>query len=191
MPRHQDHLRLQPAHRPHRRRHRLHRRVLRHRQRRTHPPRRDHLPQRPRRTRRLHHRRNRHRIHHPRSPGHTQLHENRGHFGLLPHRRRRLRPRPGQRRPHPQPQPLRPGRLYSVEALPQPYRLQSTYLQPTGPYKTGARYYDPTPGHFTQTDPSGQETNPYTALAGDPINHTDPNGRSFFGKASSSDISPV
>ncbi|MFJ4408421.1 RHS repeat-associated core domain-containing protein [Streptomyces sp. NPDC088910] len=71
-----------------------------------------------------------------------------------------------------------------VEAVPQPYRLQSTYLQPSGPYKTGARYYDPTPGHFTQTDPSGQETNPYTALADDPINHTDPNGRSFFGKAS-------
>ncbi|MYS07603.1 hypothetical protein GTW71_14425, partial [Streptomyces sp. SID6041] len=25
-------------------------------------------------------------------------------------------------------------------------------------------------------DPSGQETNPYLYAAGDPINHTDPNG---------------
>ncbi|MFJ2058177.1 RHS repeat-associated core domain-containing protein [Streptomyces sp. NPDC087908] len=40
----------------------------------------------------------------------------------------------------------------------------------------GARNYDPHLGRFTQPDPSGQETNPYLYAAGDPINHTDPNG---------------
>ncbi|MFF7197405.1 RHS repeat-associated core domain-containing protein [Streptomyces sp. NPDC008079] len=68
-----------------------------------------------------------------------------------------------------------------VEAVPQPYRFQGTYLDPTGPYKMGARYYDPTLGRFTQTDPSGQETNPYTAFGNDPTNHTDPNGTFSLG----------
>ncbi|MFJ2955436.1 RHS repeat-associated core domain-containing protein [Streptomyces sp. NPDC087270] len=40
----------------------------------------------------------------------------------------------------------------------------------------GARSYDPTLARFTQTDPSGQETNPYTAFANNPANNTDPNG---------------
>ncbi|MET9221546.1 RHS repeat-associated core domain-containing protein [Streptomyces sp. NPDC003300] len=64
----------------------------------------------------------------------------------------------------------------TTETVPQPYRFQGTYLDPTGLYKMGARYYDPTLGRFTQTDPSGQETNPYAAFGGDPVNHTDPNG---------------
>ncbi|MFJ1588460.1 RHS repeat-associated core domain-containing protein [Streptomyces sp. NPDC088197] len=65
--------------------------------------------------------------------------------------------------------------------MPQPYRPQSTYLHPTGPYKKGARYYYTTPGHFTQTGPSGQETNPYAAFSNDPISHTDPNGTFILG----------
>ncbi|MFF6958166.1 RHS repeat-associated core domain-containing protein [Streptomyces sp. NPDC008317] len=68
-----------------------------------------------------------------------------------------------------------------VEAVPQPYRFQGTYLDPTGLNKMGARYYDPTLGRFTQTDPSGQETNPYTAFGNDPTNHTDPNGTFSLG----------
>lgn len=68
----------------------------------------------------------------------------------------------------------------TTETVPQPYRFQGTYLDPTGLYKMGARYYDPTLGRFTQTDPSGQETNPYTAFGNDPINHTDPNGTYSF-----------
>ncbi|MGA5605797.1 RHS repeat-associated core domain-containing protein [Streptomyces griseoincarnatus] len=44
---------------------------------------------------------------------------------------------------------------------PQPYRYAGAYADPTGLYKMGHRYYDPTLGRFTQPDPSGQETNPY------------------------------
>ncbi|MGA5499245.1 RHS repeat-associated core domain-containing protein [Streptomyces cinereoruber] len=64
----------------------------------------------------------------------------------------------------------------ATEAFPQPYRFAGAYLDPTGLYKMGARYYDPHLGRFTQPDPSGQETNPYLYAAGDPINHTDPSG---------------
>ncbi|SHN38509.1 RHS repeat-associated core domain-containing protein, partial [Actinacidiphila paucisporea] len=64
----------------------------------------------------------------------------------------------------------------TTQTTPQPYRFQGAYLDPTGLYKMGARYYDPTLARFTQTDPSGQETNPYAAFGGDPVNHTDPNG---------------
>ncbi|MFJ8298267.1 RHS repeat-associated core domain-containing protein [Streptomyces sp. NPDC094447] len=66
-----------------------------------------------------------------------------------------------------------------VESFSQPYRYAGTYLDPTGLYKMGARYYDPHLGRFTQPDPSGQETNPYLYAAGDPINHSDPTGLSW------------
>ncbi|WP_111556505.1 RHS repeat-associated core domain-containing protein [Kitasatospora sp. SolWspMP-SS2h] len=49
-------------------------------------------------------------------------------------------------------------------------------LDPTVIYKLGARSYDPALGRFTQPDPSGRETNTYAYTAGDPVNHTDPNG---------------
>ncbi|WP_433894230.1 RHS repeat domain-containing protein [Streptomyces sp. CA-111067] len=64
------------------------------------------------------------------------------------------------------------------ETVPQPYRFQGAYLDPTGLYKMGARYYDPVTTRFTQTDPSGKETNPYAALGNNPVNNTDPNGTS-------------
>lgn len=63
----------------------------------------------------------------------------------------------------------------------QPYRYTSTYLDPSGLYKMGHRYYDPNLGRFTQPDPSGQETNAYLYAAGDPINQTDPTGLLSFG----------
>ncbi|MFI1726772.1 RHS repeat-associated core domain-containing protein [Streptomyces sp. NPDC020489] len=63
-----------------------------------------------------------------------------------------------------------------TEAVSQPFRYSGTYLDPTGLYKMGARYYDPQLGRFTQPDPSGQETNPYLYAAGDPINNSDPSG---------------
>ncbi|MFE9743102.1 RHS repeat-associated core domain-containing protein [Streptomyces sp. NPDC006477] len=74
------------------------------------------------------------------------------------------------------------GTNYSapVESFPQPYRYAGAYLDPTGLYKMGARYYDPNLARFTQPDPSGQETNPYLYAGGDPINHTDPTGLSFL-----------
>ncbi|PJE99503.1 Wall-associated protein [Streptomyces carminius] len=67
-------------------------------------------------------------------------------------------------------------RTTPTETVPQPYRFAGTYLDPTGLYKMGARYYDPHLGRFTQPDPSGQETNLYLYASGDPINHTDPTG---------------
>jgi len=47
------------------------------------------------------------------------------------------------------------------QATANPFRYISGYLDPSGLYKLGARYYDPTAGRFTQPDPSGQETNRY------------------------------
>lgn len=46
-------------------------------------------------------------------------------------------------------------------------------------YRFGSRYYDPTTGRFTQYDPSGQESNPYSFASGDPINGKDPSGDLF------------
>jgi RHS repeat-associated protein len=46
-------------------------------------------------------------------------------------------------------------------------------------YKLGARYYDANLGRFTQMDPTGQEANPYSYTAGDPINYLDPSGTSL------------
>jgi RHS repeat-associated protein len=46
-------------------------------------------------------------------------------------------------------------RARHAETVPQPYRFQGAYLDPTGLYKMGARYYDPVTTRFTQTDPSG------------------------------------
>lgn len=43
-------------------------------------------------------------------------------------------------------------------------------------YKLGARYYEAREGRFTQMDPSGQEQNPYTYAACNPINGSDPTG---------------
>ncbi|WP_279592820.1 RHS repeat-associated core domain-containing protein [Streptomyces liangshanensis] len=60
----------------------------------------------------------------------------------------------------------------------QPYRYTSTYLDPSGLYKMGARYYDANLGRFTQPDPSGKENNSYLYAGGDPVNHTDPTGLS-------------
>ncbi|MYV96828.1 RHS repeat-associated core domain-containing protein, partial [Streptomyces sp. SID3343] len=57
-------------------------------------------------------------------------------------------------------------------------RYTSTYLDTTGLYKTGARYYDPTVARFTQRDPAGKEANPYAYATGDPINRADPLGTS-------------
>ncbi|MFC8870227.1 RHS repeat-associated core domain-containing protein [Streptomyces sp. NPDC057148] len=67
-------------------------------------------------------------------------------------------------------------RTTPTEIVPQPYRYAGAYADPTGLYKMGHRYYDPTLGRFTQPDPSGQETNPYLYAAGDPINNSDPSG---------------
>jgi RHS repeat-associated protein len=50
------------------------------------------------------------------------------------------------------------------------------YQESTNLYKLGARYYDATLGRFTQMDPSGQESHPYSYAACNPINAKDPSG---------------
>jgi RHS repeat-associated protein len=67
-------------------------------------------------------------------------------------------------------------RTAPTEDVPQPHRFTGAYLDPTGLYKMGHRYYDPQLGRFTQPDPSGQETNLYLYAGGDPINNIDPSG---------------
>jgi RHS repeat-associated protein len=73
------------------------------------------------------------------------------------------------------------GEARTTTGTDQPYRYTSTYLDPSGLYKMGARYYDPQLGRFTQPDPSGKEGNPYAYAAGDPVNHFDPSGLDFLG----------
>ncbi|RRR84331.1 RHS repeat protein [Streptomyces sp. RP5T] len=69
----------------------------------------------------------------------------------------------------------------TTEAVPQPFRYSGSYLDPTGLYKMGARYYDPQLGRFTQPDPSGQEKNAYLYAGGDFVNNSDPTGLFSFG----------
>jgi RHS repeat-associated protein len=71
----------------------------------------------------------------------------------------------------------------TTEAAPQPFRYSGSYLDPTGLYKMGARYYDPQIGRFTQPDPSGQEKNAYLYAGGDFINNIDPTGLAWYSKA--------
>ncbi|MGW7275033.1 RHS repeat-associated core domain-containing protein [Streptomyces sp. NPDC054864] len=73
------------------------------------------------------------------------------------------------------------GEARTTSGTNQPYRYTGTYLDPSGLYKMGARYYDPQLGRFTQPDPSGKESNLYAYAAGDPINHMDPSGLDFLG----------
>jgi len=61
-----------------------------------------------------------------------------------------------------------------------PYRYGQGYTDTnTGLIKLGARYYDTTTGRFTQTDPSGQEANPYLYTGANPVNFVDPTGLIF------------
>jgi len=63
------------------------------------------------------------------------------------------------------------------QAAANPFRYTSGYQDPSGLYKLGARYYDPTAGRFTQQDPAGQRPNLYGYAGGNPVNNTDPTGR--------------
>jgi uncharacterized protein RhaS with RHS repeats len=58
-------------------------------------------------------------------------------------------------------------------------------------YRFGARYYDTNQGRFTQYDPSGQEANPYSYAAGDPIGYNDPTGLSLAGAAVEAGVGTV
>lgn len=54
-----------------------------------------------------------------------------------------------------------------------PFRYTGAYLDSTGLYKMGARYYDPARGRFTQLDPLG---NGYGYASDNPVNLTDASG---------------
>jgi RHS repeat-associated protein len=53
------------------------------------------------------------------------------------------------------------------------------YIDPTGFYNLGARYYEPTSGRFLSPDPKGQAASMslYDFCNGDPVNGFDPDGR--------------
>ena len=62
-----------------------------------------------------------------------------------------------------------------------PWRWEASYLESTGLYKLGARYYDPHLGRFTQVDPvEGGSANNYDYGAGDPINNFDVGGKAIW-----------
>ncbi|MFL6238641.1 MAG: RHS repeat-associated core domain-containing protein [Actinomycetes bacterium] len=83
---------------------------------------------------------------------------------------------------------LNGGSLTSA-ATGNPYRYTGTYYDsPTGLYKMGARYYDPSIGRFTQQDAivhlgDLQQGNLYEYAGADPINGVDPQGMSFWSDA--------
>jgi RHS repeat-associated protein len=69
----------------------------------------------------------------------------------------------------------------SAPSTPNPWRYTSAYLDSTGFYKMGMRYYRPELMRWTQQDPLEQPTDPansnrYGYVGGDPINSADPTG---------------
>jgi len=64
-----------------------------------------------------------------------------------------------------------------------PWRYAGAYLDATGLYHMGERYYDPALGRFTQQDPIHNPLDPklwnrYVYVGNDPINFIDPSGLS-------------
>jgi len=68
------------------------------------------------------------------------------------------------------------------QATANPFRYIGGYLDPSGLYKLGARYYDSALGRFTQQDPAGQRPNLYIYAGGNPVNNTDPTGLFSLGE---------
>ncbi|MEU6407095.1 RHS repeat-associated core domain-containing protein [Streptomyces sp. NPDC046985] len=77
--------------------------------------------------------------------------------------------------------PIGSARSTNTAPVDQPFGYAGAYRGPTGLYKTGARYDGPTLGRFTQTDPSGKESNAYAYATGDPVNRLDSTGLSNSG----------
>jgi RHS repeat-associated protein len=82
------------------------------------------------------------------------------------------------------PRPLRrqPGQDWAkTENVPNNLEYTGGHFDsPTGLYKLGIRYYDPTLGRFTQLDPTGQDPH-YTYARNDPCNFIDPSGAGCVG----------
>jgi RHS repeat-associated protein len=66
------------------------------------------------------------------------------------------------------------------ESVTNPWQFASGYLDPTGLYKFGARYYDPNLGRWTQQDAVVRLAN-YTYASDSPVNSVDPTGAVTFG----------
>ncbi len=95
---------------------------------------------------------------HPRVFGHAELHDDWGEVLPLPHRRHRQRPRPRRagKRTHTYAYGL--PRTTPTQSVPQSYRYAGGYAGPTGLYKMGHRYYDPTLGRFEAGISAAAET---------------------------------
>ena len=81
--------------------------------------------------------------------------------------------------------PLQP--TADVIARANPFRFASSYLDPTGLYHMGERYYDPALGRFTQQDPIHNPLDPkswnrYVYVGNDPVNFIDPTGLTAWSK---------
>jgi RHS repeat-associated protein len=80
--------------------------------------------------------------------------------------------------------------ISKTEAVTNPWQYAGGYLDATGLYKFGQRYYDPATLRWTQQDSvagtiaSPRSLNRYTYAADDPINNRDPGGRSSCGQIS-------
>ena len=77
--------------------------------------------------------------------------------------------------------------LHQTEGVSNPWKFAGGFLDSsTGLYKFGTRYDDPTLGRWTQQDPVGgslgnpDSLNRYLYAGDDPVNFTDPNGRSRY-----------
>src|SRR5437667_12525984 len=72
--------------------------------------------------------------------------------------------------------------LNQVEGVTNPFKFADGYLDASGYYQFGERYYDPSLGRWTQQDPVGgslgglNAANRYTYADDDPVNVTDPSG---------------
>src|SRR6266699_392690 len=72
--------------------------------------------------------------------------------------------------------------LYQVEGVTNPFKFADGYLDASGYYQFGERYYDPSLGRWTQQDPVGgslgdlNAANRYTYANDDPVNVVDPSG---------------
>jgi len=65
---------------------------------------------------------------------------------------------------------------YHSGTVPNPWGYGGGFADSTGMIKFGTRYYSPTRGQFTQTDPAGQSPSPYQYANDNPVNFGDPSG---------------
>ena len=76
--------------------------------------------------------------------------------------------------------------LKQTEGVSNPFKYAAGYLDASGYYQFGDRYYDPTLGRWTQQDPVGgslfdlNSGNRYTYVDDNPVNKVDPSGKDWL-----------